>query len=178
MKEVKYGRDDLAAKWDIFSYGINRTGGNVQVGELLRRLKFDTKTINDAKMIYKFIELNDEELSLYGTRKLINAVECYDLAYSIINARMKIIHYVTNDYEHMLLNEMILKNLDNIENNNDCLFLKDLKIKGNDLIEIGYKPGKDLGHTLNTLLNMVFENPNFNNTEKLISLAKSLKSSN
>ena len=39
----------------------------------------------------------------------------------------------------------------------DCLSLKDLAINGNDLIHLGYKPGKKIGTVLNQLLEMVID---------------------
>ena len=37
----------------------------------------------------------------------------------------------------------------------DCFTLKDLAVNGNDLIQLGYKPGKKIGTVLNQLLEMV-----------------------
>lgn len=49
----------------------------------------------------------------------------------------------------------------------ECFSLKDLKINGNDLIELGFKPGKDIGRTLNFLLDLVIENKLANDSESL-----------
>ena len=39
----------------------------------------------------------------------------------------------------------------------ECFTLKDLAINGNDLIQLGYKPGKKIGTVLNQLLEMVID---------------------
>ena len=52
-----------------------------------------------------------------------------------------------------------------------CVQKKDMKINGRDLINIGMKPGKELGLVLDELFDMVIENPGLNTHEKLIELA-------
>lgn len=56
-----------------------------------------------------------------------------------------------------------------------ALSLKELKINGNDLIELGFEKGKKLGLVLNELLNCVIEDPEMNDREKLIKVALSYK---
>ena len=46
--------------------------------------------------------------------------------------------------------------------------LKTLAVTGKDLIAMGWKPGKDLGETLNRLLERVLEEPEFNTKENLL----------
>lgn len=55
---------------------------------------------------------------------------------------------------------------------NQALSLKDLKINGNDLIQLGVPGGKMIGTILNDLFNCVLEDPSMNEKEKLISVAK------
>jgi len=52
--------------------------------------------------------------------------------------------------------------------------LKDLAIKGKDLIELGIKPGKTMGIILNELFETVLDDPAQNNREKLLSIAANL----
>ena len=56
-----------------------------------------------------------------------------------------------------------------------ALSLKDLKINGKDLIDIGFKPGKQLGQILEELFNSVIEDPELNTKEKLLQIANSYK---
>lgn len=53
----------------------------------------------------------------------------------------------------------------------DCLSIKDLAINGKDLMELGMKPGKEMGDLLQDILNMVLGTPDLNDREKLLSLA-------
>jgi len=47
---------------------------------------------------------------------------------------------------------------------------KELTIKGKDLIELGYKEGKEIKDILNGLLNLVLEKPELNQKEKLLKI--------
>ena len=55
-----------------------------------------------------------------------------------------------------------------------CFTIKDLDITGVDLIEYGLK-GAEIGNTLNTLLDIVIENPKLNDKATLIALLDNLK---
>lgn len=56
-----------------------------------------------------------------------------------------------------------------IRENGDCLSLKNLAVKGADLIAAGVKPGKELGDILNQMLDLVLECPEKNEKEILLS---------
>ena len=58
-----------------------------------------------------------------------------------------------------------------IRQDGDCLYLKQLAVSGRDLMEAGIGPGKKVGETLNALLDLVLEHPEYNQKEKLISFA-------
>lgn len=49
----------------------------------------------------------------------------------------------------------------------ECVSLKTLALTGSDLIALGMKPGKQLGDTLQELLKLVIENPEYNTAECL-----------
>jgi tRNA nucleotidyltransferase (CCA-adding enzyme) len=50
--------------------------------------------------------------------------------------------------------------------------LRDLALDGNDLIELGFRPGPRLGHTLHELLDAVVDEPELNTRDQLLELAK------
>lgn len=56
-----------------------------------------------------------------------------------------------------------------IRRDGDCISLKALAVTGRDLTEAGKKPGKELGVTLNRLLEDVLEHPEHNRKEYLLS---------
>ena len=51
-----------------------------------------------------------------------------------------------------------------------CVSLKTLAVTGKDLIEAGYKPGREIGETLNRLLEEVLAAPEKNQKEILLSM--------
>ena len=64
--------------------------------------------------------------------------------------------------------EVILKN--------QCVSLKTLAVTGRDLItEVGMEAGPELGKVLEKLLDEVIENPEYNQKETLLTLAKKYK---
>ncbi len=56
----------------------------------------------------------------------------------------------------------------------ECLTQKDLKIGGNELAELGMKPGREMGEVLKALLEIVLEDPAENTKERLLAHAKAL----
>ena len=59
-----------------------------------------------------------------------------------------------------------------IRENGDCLSLKNLAVKGADLIASGVKPGKEMGSMLNRMLDLVLEYPEMNEKERLLGWLK------
>jgi tRNA nucleotidyltransferase (CCA-adding enzyme) len=53
-----------------------------------------------------------------------------------------------------------------------CLTLKDLTVKGKDLMDMGFPQGKKLGEVLQLLLDAVLEQPELNQREKLLEIAR------
>lgn len=56
-----------------------------------------------------------------------------------------------------------------------CVSLKNLAVTGSDLIEAGWKPGKELGEVLKKLLEFVLEQPECNTKEILLAEAVKYK---
>ena len=67
-----------------------------------------------------------------------------------------------------------LYNLNFPEIENEPIFIKDLKITGNDIIVYGIK-GKKIGEILNFLLDKVHKDPNLNEKNKLLAILEMLK---
>lgn len=63
--------------------------------------------------------------------------------------------------------------LDEVKRDNECFSLKDLAINGDDLIQLGYKPGKELGNVLRMLLDEVIDGNVDNDRDELIKLSES-----
>jgi tRNA nucleotidyltransferase (CCA-adding enzyme) len=50
----------------------------------------------------------------------------------------------------------------------ECFLIKDLAVKGDDLIKQGIKPGREMGQMLEALLDIVMREPEMNEFERLI----------
>jgi len=57
---------------------------------------------------------------------------------------------------------------------NYCVDKKDLSVNGKDLIAMGMKPGEEIGVVLDLLFDIVINDPNLNEREKLLERANKL----
>ena len=72
--------------------------------------------------------------------------------------------------------EMVRLAYEEVISKNQCVSLKTLAITGRDLItEVGMEAGPELGKVLEKLLDEVIENPEYNQKETLLTLAKKYK---
>ena len=69
----------------------------------------------------------------------------------------------------------LLKETDGILKSGECVTHGELAVSGRDLLELGHSSGKDLGETLNKLLEHVIENPKDNKREKLLDIVETIK---
>lgn len=116
------------------------------VKKILRDLKTDNKTINKAVVLEKYYDYNitDE----YSMAKLIS---------------------LAGDYteELLRLKKEPLDMYNKIVSENRCCSLKNLAIKGKDVIDLGYS-GENIGRILNEALEYVLKNPLNNNREDIL----------
>lgn len=142
--------------------------------KILRRLKFDNITIDTATRLIKW---HDYEFSLKpaSLRRAANKIGkdiiplLFEVKYADIMAQNP--DTQRNKLEHLRAVREIYQGILSRE---ECITLKDLKITGRDLIENGFRPGKELGTILSRLLTMVLEQPELNKKEILISIALTL----
>ena len=152
-------------------YGHNFRGEKM-AKEILRRLRFDNLTIDQVSIL---VRCHDDEVSLKSEklRKYISDIdtELFEKLLQVKEADAK----AQSDYKKEE-KEQYLKDLWQayriIRNEGDCLTLKELDIKGKDLIELGMKPGKELGGMLRELLDHVLLYPKDNRKEMLSELVK------
>ena len=56
--------------------------------------------------------------------------------------------------------------------NDECITLRQLAVSGRDLMELGMRPGRELGSMLSELLEYVIDDPERNTKEKLCAYVK------
>lgn len=161
-------------------YGIDHFYQHYQVGaemskEILKRLKFDNKTI---QLVFQLISHHDIRFQHPKTtgRKHVRKV-MHSIGPSLFPYLLKVMEAdVRSQSEYYQAEKLaILKETEEVSQEilaaNDCLSLKDLKINGNQLKALGIREGKTIGAILNTLLSMVLEHPELNEYSYLKELA-------
>jgi tRNA nucleotidyltransferase (CCA-adding enzyme) len=126
------------------------------VSQLIER--HDMSTTTSIKAIRRLISDIGEEQA----RRLIEVMRCDKLAQSNNPDTIKNLETL----------QIMRDNIDIVKANNECFTLKNLDINGHDLISIGITDGKTIGRTLNYLLDVVISEPEKNNKNDLILLAK------
>lgn len=146
----------------IYAYSTLFKKANVEeIKYFLEKFKFDNFTIKSCISIKKGMEYPTDDL--IEIRKLISTFG-EDISYTILD--LKEIYGLDVSKGKKFFNQIL--------ENNDPLYIKDLKIDGNILKSLGIK-GKDIGTTLKFLLNKVLENPSLNEKEKLMEISKNLQ---
>lgn len=145
--------------------------------KILRRMRYDNKTIEGISKLIKLhdCQINDRKkvkrlLYEIGEKALLDLIKVKEADILAQNPE----YY---QERHIQL-EKIKKEIDEVIKENNCFSLKDLKVNGNDLINIGFKPGKIIGETLNYLLEAVIDKPELNEKEELIKLVLNKKINN
>ena len=160
--------------FSIDESGITHNHGHALVGEdmsveILKRLKFDNDTIYKVRKLVRYHDQRIEP-NAKSVRRSINHIgeDIFPLLFQVQYADIM----AQSDY----MREEKLKTLEELKaiyeqilEKKECFSLKDLAVSGNDLIEMGMKPGKEIGEALQKLLEIVLENPELNNKEYLLS---------
>ena len=151
-------------------YGHNDKSAEI-TENYLTKYKYDNFT---KERVYKLVKVHDTpiEPDRILIKKRINRMgkDCF---FDLIKIKRA-------DNLAQNLNKVRLDIIDEIEKiatdiiNEDCFTLGSLKINGGDLIKNGFKPGKQLGNILNTLLEEVMEEKIPNEKEALLNRARNL----
>ena len=143
--------------------------GAEMAGSILRRLKFDNDT---RKRVARLVQVHDDLQIAAAQRSVRRAVYRIgaDLFPDYLKVRRADIMAQNPDVRQEKLNELarIEEMYQKILEAQQCLSLKDLAVTGRDLIEAGMRPGPELGRTLNQLLELVIEHPEYNTKESLL----------
>ena len=143
-------------------YGVGHFYGHpdksVEITEnVLKRLKYSNDIINEVLTLIKY---HDVQISLSNKfiRKMLNKMPKETFEKLLILKKADILGQSKKDREKRLDEvERISKMLADFKMEDECFSLKQLKINGNDLIKMGFKPGKEMGVILNKLFEMVVE---------------------
>ena len=135
---------------------------------VLKRLKFDNDTLHK---VTRLVYYHDYRMpaTAKNVRRAMNMIGEDIFPYYMEVRRADVLA------QSLYKREGKLENLDAIEalyrdiiEKGQCVSLKELAVTGKDLIEAGMTPGKEIGEKLNELLDLVIEQPDLNQKEKLL----------
>ena len=172
-KQLKIIRliDELDYKLLILQYIINLKIKNYKQDDyIVNILKYSNKTKSSINSLMEYMFINENNLNRVNIKYILNKIG-YSKFKRILN--LKSIYYckVLNKTDKNI--KECIKIIDDIINNKECYTIKDLKLDGNDLKEIGYK-GYEIGQSLNYLLEEVIKNPKINSKNILIKKLKDI----
>lgn len=139
---------------------------------IMKRLKFDN---HSRQFIIELIKLHD--IKIIPDEKFIRKMLCrkgeklFEMMLKVQEAdsRAQNLQLSINNVYNLAKAKEIAERL---LCERKCFTLKDLKISGKDLIEIGFEQGPKIGKTLNYLLDVVINEPEKNDRDILIELAR------
>lgn len=139
--------------------------------QILKRMKYDNDTINKVLTLIKYHDYTLKSRS--SIKKMLNKIG-QSLLRDLIRVQWSDILAQNPVYakERLINLFSVEKILLDIIKEKECFSIKDLAVNGKDLIELGYRQGKEIGYILNQLLQMVIENNSINEREKLIKIIK------
>ena len=144
--------------------------GEKMAKEILRRLKFDNDTIRKVSHLVKWHDYRPENTPK-SVRRALNKIgeELFPEYLMVQRADMLAQSAYKREEKTERIEKLTILYREIIEKK-ECISLKTLAVTGSDLIEAGMKPGKEIGVVLNSLLEMVLENPELNKKETLLNL--------
>jgi len=141
--------------------------------EILKKLKFDNKTIESVVILVREHMSRYDFLRVGSIKKFINRVGVGNLNDLF---ELQIADIKGSKEPHDFTQVINLKNeVEGILNEKQPLTVKDLAINGYDLMKAGIQPGIKMGQILNGLLEKVLDNPKLNTKEMLLNLVKEME---
>ena len=151
-------------------FKMHGEAGEKMAGQILRRLKFDNDTIYKVTRLVKWHD-DRPAGTTKSVRRAVNRIgeDLFPYYLEVQQADM----LAQSEYRRAEKQERLDKVKEAYEvimNEHQCVSLKTLAVTGKDLIQAGYKPGREIGETLNRLLEEVLADPQKNQKEVLLSM--------
>ena len=137
--------------------------------KILRRLKFDNDTLNKVTKLILYHDYRMPAADKY-VRRAMNKIgeELFPFYLEVCRADILAQSKYEQDEKIAHLNEVV-KIYEEIVAKRQCVSLKTLAVTGKDLIQMGMKPGKEIGDKLEEFLGLVLDDPELNTKEELLS---------
>lgn len=148
------------------------TVGEKMAAIILRRLKMDNDTIGKVSRLIKWHDYRPAPDMASVRRAVYKVGEDLFPMYLEVQRADILAQSMYRREEKLERLEEVSACYELILAKQQCLSLKNLALTGKDLINHGYRPGKEIGETLNMLLEHVLEFPEDNKKEILLKLAE------
>lgn len=133
---------------------------NINCNSFCKELVYSKKIIKNHNIILILMkEINIKELNKVKVKKILNRIDK-----SLFEEYLDISRVIYEDEKNFAKTIYILKE---IEENNECYTVKNLKVNGKDIMALGYE-NKAVGEILNYLLKEVIIKPGLNEKSLLI----------
>ena len=135
----------------------------------LTKLRFDNETITKVSELVLYHDAIIEEGRKY-VRRWLNKISS-DQFVRLIDIKICDVKGQKNSIDEVRVQKLknILSIYDQVTQDNECFSLKDLAVDGYDLMGSGIPEGKEIGKTLNRLLELVISDQCSNTKEDLLS---------
>lgn len=144
--------------------------GRRMVEDIMRRLKYDNKTVGDVAILVVEHMSRFPKVRKASLKRLVNRVGEHNLNDLFDLQRADILGSAPPfDFSEL---DAMREGIDRILNEKPPMEKKDLAINGHDLIELGFQPGLEMGKVLNLLLDIVLEDPDKNERNTLLTIAR------
>ncbi len=157
-----------------YHFKLHPIKGTDMAREVLRRLKFDNDTTD---RVCNLVKNHDDrpEINERNIRRMIIRVGKDNFEDLLAVKRADTMAQSTYRREEKLqyINQLEVA-YKAIISAGDCLRIKDLKVNGKDLIDMGLPQGQQIGQVLGTLFEEVIDNPSLNDREYLLKRAKEI----
>ncbi len=155
--------------------GVDHFYGHAEAGagmaeKILRRLRYDNHTIDVVKKLVFFHDYGiGTRPDARMVRRAVNKIGEELFPMLLIVRRADILAQNEDSREEKLEVLSLWEELyQELLKKQDCVSLKDLALSGKDLIAMGMEPGREIGETLQMLLEYVLEEPERNRKEVLL----------
>ncbi len=136
-------------------------------GRILKRLKFDNETVSMVSALVTFHDVR-ANLTESAVRRCMHreGADVFRLLFDL--RRADILSQSGYMREEKLKQEAEIYRLyRGVLESGDAITLKDLAIRGGDIMEMGVRKGPEIGRILNSLLEAVLEDPSLNTEKEL-----------
>ena len=130
----------------------------------MKRLKYDNETIRSVCHLIRYYGY-DWPLTPVGIRMAMHEIGTESMRLLLLLRAVQNLPGKGEEAEAVLESVRLYEG---ILRRRECVSLKDLAVTGEDLIQIGFKPGRSLGEILGRLLMQVIEDPEKNRREILL----------